>query len=419
VATSIPPVAAPPQRQWLNRRNFLLASVATITGVATARCLGADMDTQNRWYGLFVPGKNTADFDALAANFAVKPSVAGYFIRFNSAFTATTLSRFGDKNLTPFLTVEPWVLGMKAMDITPDYSLRALRDGSHDEDFRRIAKVIAEYDKPIFLRLAHEMNGWWYPWAVGQNGNTPQDYIDFWKHVRDIMSPIAPKIRWVWACAAVNGLRLGAPTVASLFPGDELVDYAGTTGYGWDLDAATTYGKTFTKLADVTAREFLIPEMGAQNGVNKAGTTGVAWTQSLRSYLAATPRVRGFVWFHIDPSIGATGDYRLSDPETIAALNDVLRDVPIRTNDSFSAGAGQPLVTIIPTPPSPDAGVDAVPATPLAVQGVIKGHACDPRGPRAGYDKYGNLYECYTTPEGWSRWRPVGAQTTTVTTTSK
>jgi hypothetical protein len=285
----------------------------------------------------------------------------------------------------------------------PAFSLAALMGGSQDERLRRLAASIRDYDKTVYLRLAHEMNGHWYPWAVGQNGNTPEQYVAFWKYVRDIFA-IAPKIRWVFSTASVNGLRPISPPIASVYPGDDLVDFAGTTGYGWDASAEVTYSRTFAALANVTDRPFLIPEMGAQNGVNKAGVTGLQWTQSLGPYLSANPRIQGFVWFHIDPAIGATGDYRLSDPDVIASLNRVLQDVPITTNGSIALPSGSL---------TPDAGRPGLetpnlnPTTAEYAQNVIKGWACDPRGPKRGFDKYGRAYECWTTPEGWSRWRPL------------
>ena len=37
-----------------------------------------------------------------------------------------------------------------------------------------------------YLRPMHEMNGNWYPWAEGVNGNVAGDYVNAWRHVRAI-----------------------------------------------------------------------------------------------------------------------------------------------------------------------------------------------------------------------------------------
>lgn len=361
------------------------------------------MYPQNRWFGLFVPGRDLLPLDVLTTQLIAKPAVAGYFVRFDSRFTVETLDRFGDRGITPFLTLEPWMVGMKAQVMDPAFNLPTLNTGTHDQDLARIAAAVALYGDPVYLRLAHEMNGHWYPWAVGQNGNTAADYLQFWKRVRGIFSDAgASNVKWVWSCAAVQGLRMGAPDVASVFPGDDQVDYAGTTGYGWDIDAQTTYGKTFTKLEAITSADFLIPEMGAQQPVNKVGVTSIDWTRSLAEYLRTHPRIRGFVWFDIDPSIGATGDYRLSgNPGTITALNELITQVPIISNTLMS----EPNSTVGGYTPAPDAQGYNPTASTFATN-IVKGHACDPRGPKYGFDKYGNPYQCVTTPQGWSRWEP-------------
>lgn len=351
----------------------------------------------NRWYGVFVPGRDLALLDQVTAPLVRRPAVGAYFVKLTGGFGIETLQRFDSRGLTPFLTLEPWFWDSRPMDMRPELALREFIAGRYDAELGKIAAMIAAFDKPVYLRLAHEMNGHWYPWAVGQNGNTAAEYIAFWNRVRAIFAQ-ATKIRWVWACAAINNLRITAPDLSTVWPGDDRVDFAGTTGYGWDKDAATTYGKTFTKLATITERDFVIPEMGAQNGINQAGVPAPQWTKSLAGYLEATPRIRGFVWFHIGPEERATGDYRLYDTGVIEALNDVLQAVPIVSNTALRT----------PTGALSAAARDAInPTTVTYARNVINGHACDIKGPTRGLDKYGNQYECWVSPQGWARWRRV------------
>ena len=50
----------------------------------------------------------------------------------------------------------------------------------------RSGRLAANYEKPLYLRFAHEMNGGWFPWGVGTNGNGPADYVAAWRHIHDI-----------------------------------------------------------------------------------------------------------------------------------------------------------------------------------------------------------------------------------------
>ncbi|MET1008101.1 MAG: glycosyl hydrolase [Propionibacteriaceae bacterium] len=392
---------ATPESTVLRRRWFLAGAALTITGV-TAYSLLAEDDVYppNRWFGVFTPGRDLALLDEVIKPLAKQPSAVGYFVKLNSEFTGAMLEKFALRGLTPFLTLEPWLWNSKPTQMLPELSLKSLNAGTYDEDLRRIAQVVATFNRPVMIRLAHEFNGHWYPWSVGQNGNTAADYIAFWRHVRDIFS-IAPHVRWVWATAAMHALRRGAPDIATCWPGDALVDFAGTTGYGWEKDAHTTYHRTLSKIATFTNKDFIIPEMGAQNGVNKAGTPAPQWTASLIPYLRDNPRIRGFVWFHIGaPGEGATGDYRLRDQRVQSALNRVLDEVPIASNTAMRTPTGTLRVGV-----SPNAAVN--PTLAMYSRDVVKGHACDPRKQRFGYDKNGTLYQCWTHPRGWSHWKPV------------
>src|SRR5436853_485094 len=68
----------------------------------------------------------------------------------------------------------------------PAYALRAIAAGEHDAYVREWARAAAAWGGPLYLRFAHEMNGDWYPWSVGVNGNTSADYQAAWRHVVDI-----------------------------------------------------------------------------------------------------------------------------------------------------------------------------------------------------------------------------------------
>ena len=45
------------------------------------------------------------------------------------------------------------------------------------------------------------MNGNWYPWGVGVNGNKPGEYVEAWRHVHDIFvqEGATSDVKWVWS----------------------------------------------------------------------------------------------------------------------------------------------------------------------------------------------------------------------------
>ena len=72
---------------------------------------------------------------------------------------------------TPELTWEPW--DPRAGKHQAAYTAGQIAGGRYDTYVRTWAKQAASYDKPFRLRFAHEMNGDWYPWAVGSPGGSP------------------------------------------------------------------------------------------------------------------------------------------------------------------------------------------------------------------------------------------------------
>lgn len=63
----------------------------------------------------------------------------------------------------------------------------AVAAGDWDAYIDTIAAGMAAYNKPIILRIMHEMNGGWYSWAVGPQGtgepNTPAEYVSAWQRI--------------------------------------------------------------------------------------------------------------------------------------------------------------------------------------------------------------------------------------------
>jgi hypothetical protein len=65
----------------------------------------------------------------------------------------------------PMYTWDPWNPNLDPPDQQQGFLLRDIAAGAHDGYVRGVARAIADYGGPIFVRFAQEMNGAWYPWA--------------------------------------------------------------------------------------------------------------------------------------------------------------------------------------------------------------------------------------------------------------
>jgi beta-mannanase len=153
------------------------------------------------------------------------------------------------------------------------------------------------------LRFGHEMNGTWYPWAEGVNGNGPGDYAAAWRHVHDVVAAAgAANITWVWN---PNVPYFGSTPLDGLYPGPAYVDAVALDGYNWGTSSAGSswvspselFGAGLSELRRLAAgKQVLVAETSsAEQGGSKA-----EWNGALISFLAAQPDVTAVVWFNFN-----------------------------------------------------------------------------------------------------------------------
>lgn len=306
-----------------------IAATVTVIGhrlVSTDRPTKADAAPHEVYLGLTVPRADPKLQAALAREVGIRPSMFGMFVKLDPGITAAAIAaRTGDIAMIPLVTLEPWSWDSVPGELDPAYSLHTIIRGDHDAALTTIATRMRTYGKPVYLRFAHEMNGHWYPWAEGVNGNQPGEYVSAWRHVHEIFAEQqATNIRWIWAPNVIQQLRDSAPSLASLYPGDAYVDYVGLTGYGHEATAAATYDRSIDALKAITDKQIMLTEMGAD------GARKTRWINSFGPWLNSQSRVLAFVWFNTDPHSvpGATGDYRLDDtPARLIAFRNMLTTV--------------------------------------------------------------------------------------------
>jgi hypothetical protein len=186
----------------------------------------------------------------------------------------------------------------------PDFQLADVIAGTYDTYIRQFAEAAKAWGHPFFLRFDWEMNGSWFPWSEGANGNQPGEYVAAWRHVHDVFAAAGTdNVTWVW-CPNVDPDGI-LQDLASVYPGDEYVDWTGLDGYNWGLNPAKPdrwrsfdelYSSTYQRIADALApdKPLLIGEMGStEDGGSKA-----AWIEeALTAIPTRYPKIRGMLWF--------------------------------------------------------------------------------------------------------------------------
>jgi mannan endo-1,4-beta-mannosidase len=184
------------------------------------------------------------------------------------------------------------------------YRLSRLIDGSFDSFIRRFAEAARNWGHPFFLRFDWEMNGFWFPWSEGVNGNRRGEFVKAWRHVHDIFTAVgATNATWVW-CPNVDFTRKLIP-LHRVYPGDAYVDWTCLDGFNWGKRRDSAGWQNFNQVYHETYRRVLriaphkpmvIGEVASnENGGNKA-----AWIRHLLKIVPNKYRkVRGLIWFDV------------------------------------------------------------------------------------------------------------------------
>jgi beta-mannanase len=186
----------------------------------------------------------------------------------------------------------------------PDYQLSDVINGSFDSYIKSFAIKARDWGHPFFLRFDWEMNGDWFPWAEGVNGNQPGEYVAAWRHVHDIFTSVgATNANWVWCPWVDPGNKM--TNLSSLYPGDSYVDWTGLDGYNWGTNPAHPQGwKTFDQLYSSTYHQITDtiapskPMAISEFGSTEYGGSKAAWIQdALNKIPTSYPKVRAALYF--------------------------------------------------------------------------------------------------------------------------
>jgi hypothetical protein len=269
-------------------------------------------------FGLITPGgpTATAELEAVGTTVGENPSVIVWYEDFDQAPPIPQLDATTARGATPMITWEPWAWGGGTDQ--PRYSSDRIAAGDFDAYIRSWGQALTAWGQPVLLRYGHEMNGPWYPWSDGVNGNGTGDYIAAWRHVHDVFASTgASNVQWVWA---PNVPDSGMPALSTLYPGSDYVDVAGIDGYNWGTTQAWSFwtepsalfGGPLEQLRAIAPGKPLII---AETASAEAGGSKAEWSKSLIAYLAMQPDVKAFVWFNLNKEV----DWRVDSSTSAAA----------------------------------------------------------------------------------------------------
>ncbi len=297
------------------------------------------------WFGAFVTQEETETTDAFTAvgeRVGKHPAIHMIYRPWNEDSSSNFPTRFAtlsdQMGAIPMVTWEPW------WNYSPDNYplLRDIADGRYDDYLGRFLKDAARFDKPWFLRFAHEVELAHYPWSEAYDSQqTSRDYVNAFRHISSLARRLAPKTLMIWSPNS------GSIRAMDWYPGDLYVDWVGASLYNFPRTPQNPDHQDklngFMAMVELLDKPSMIAEMGcAQNYVvtsdwdadgdgdygdrkswiNPDMADKVTCINRVFSVIENEyPDIKGLVWFDIDKD----ADWRLDSSE--AALQAFTRRI--------------------------------------------------------------------------------------------
>lgn len=162
-----------------------------------------------------------------------------------------------------YIPVLAWTW-MDWADHSQSPTIQGLLRGEYDWYIDEWIAGIKSLDSPIFIRLSHEMDGYWYPYSEGYHGdpdrNTAEEWVQYWRYVVDrFRAAGVDNVAWVWC---VDGGRAGVRDWVDYYPGDEYVDWLAI-----DVYSNRNGGEALLEFREAmgTHKPIMIPEGGTED----------------------------------------------------------------------------------------------------------------------------------------------------------
>ena len=251
-------------------------------------------------------------FDSLAQKkIAIEMFYTGWPTNRVADFPVDACNVIVQKQSIPHITWEPWTSGSP-------YPLDGIVTGSYDSYIINYAAATKRWAKPLFIRVGHEMNGDWYPWAGKNNGGAtttgfgdpmkpdgPERFVSAYRRIHHLFDSVGVRnVSWIWCPNNFATPYESWNQPESYYPGDDVVDWIGIDGYNWGKSQTwsgwTSFYDTFKEIYSrfsSSAKPLMIAEFAS----TELGGDKSLWIRDVFLYTKLLfPRIKALTWFNIN-----------------------------------------------------------------------------------------------------------------------
>lgn len=227
----------------------------------------------------------------------------------NKYLDFSNLKYIADNNFTLVITWEPWD-PRQQMSQEQDY-LALISSGALDPYLIEFATSIKNFQKPVVLRFAHEMNGNWYPW-----GNRATEYVKAYQHIHQLFKrENVNNVSWEWSVNADTVPYQPTSSIAQYYPGNEFVDLIGIDGYNFGGERWQEFDAIFSPMYTYLSKTYSQPIVISEVASSEHGGNKPHWVKTMFENLQSSKyqRVSEVRWF----SILKEADWRIDSSDSV------------------------------------------------------------------------------------------------------
>ena len=243
------------------------------------------------------------------------------------SFPTVFADELRDYGVTPMIWWEPMRKRTKA-DGSFDCAYakhRQIARGKYNWYIKKWARAAKRHGGKVILRFAQEINGSYFPWGIGNCGNTARAFKRAYRHVHHLVRNVigAKNVLFVqtWtskSCRGCNGYR-------ATWVGDRHTEMVGFSVFNWGNHEGRSWRtmeqsikKSMNWVSQLTRKPVLIVEVGTNHTGGPSSTSAdkpewirTGYSRAYRTY----PRIRGMSYLNIDLSRVGHPDWSLYTPK--------------------------------------------------------------------------------------------------------
>ena len=224
-----------------------------------------------------------------------------FYHNIGTGFPTDAVTRIVQTGRLPMLTLQSWDPSDPNTVYERDTTLyMRILNGEYDSYFRQFARDAARFGHPLLFRFDNEMNGDWDPWSAFFYGKDTKLYRLTWRYVRQLFDAEgATNLLWVWNPNADSYPSFGWNNAALYYPGDDVVEWVGLTGYNTGGSSWRSFTDAYRQTYDLA--EHLAPgkpKLITEFGSHDVGGDKAAWIRDMFDALPQFPAIRIAVWWN-------------------------------------------------------------------------------------------------------------------------